>query len=70
MTKIEAFETVLIKVKELNEYLNETEPELPINIIDGRYDTPALTDLVEACDNAQSHLQSQIAREFDNDIYN
>ena len=70
MTKIEALETVMLKVRELNEYLNETDPERPINIIDGHYDTPALTDLAEACDSAESHLQSQIAEEFDNDIYN
>ena len=70
MEKMEALQTVLVSIKELSKYLNDTEPKHPINIIDGRYDNRALTDLAEACDNAETHLQSQITEEFANDIYN
>ena len=67
---MEALETVLVKAKELSEYLNETEPTHPVNVIDAGYTNPEMGELSESCDNLVAHLQSQIAEEFDKDIYN
>lgn len=65
MTKWEALEDVSVTIKELNNYLNETDRKHPINIIDAGYTDPTLLALAEACDAAQFRIGVQIEEELE-----
>lgn len=67
MTKLEALEDVLFTIKKVNNYLNETDPKHPINIIDAGYTDPTLIALAEACDAALSRVGTQIEEELESE---
>ena len=65
MTKHEALEDALFTIKKFNDYLNETNPKHPINIIDSGYTDPTLVSLSNDCDVALFHIDKQIETELE-----
>ncbi len=61
--RLEALGSVLEELNKFYDYLNSTDPERPINIVDGGYREESLQELGAACEASRSYLMDEIQKE-------